>query len=269
MLWPLLLLVLLASRRPLRRVVVVCVAGAVASAVALAMLYSAGDPGRAYFGTDTRAASLLIGAALATVLAMRGREAGPLEPGPSRLLVGGLAAVGAGVTLWSWTQLSGNDGGLYHGGMAVAACAVAAVLAHIALAPGGLSARLLSVPPLPALGLISYGVYLWHWPVFLALNAERTGQHGVTLFALRCVITVGIAIASYVLVERPIRTGALLRRPRIAVPAAATAVAAGACHRHRDDRPPSIPGEATDVAMTDGIDRVAVDSVEPGDSVAG
>ena len=116
-------------------------------------------------------------------------------------------------TLWASTHLSGTDEVLYRGGMAVVALAVAVVIAHVALVPSGWSARLLSVPPLPALGRISYGVYLWHWPVFIAANADRTGLDGLALFSVRCLVTVGIAGLSYVLVERPIRLRVRPRRP--------------------------------------------------------
>jgi hypothetical protein len=235
----------------------VCVAGAVASTLALAFVYRADGPVRAYYGTDTRGASLLIGAGLAALLASRGRHAGSVEPGPRRSMIAAAAVVAAAATAWAWTHLSGGQSLLYNGGMAAAAVAVAAVLAHIALVPGGLSARALSLPPLPALGRISYGVYLWHWPVFVAANAERTGRHGAPLFALRCLITVAIATLSYVAVERPIRSGVLLRRRSLALAGALGAVASGVALVVAMTSGPSHPRGPVAGSPTDGIDQVS------------
>jgi len=69
--------------------------------------------------------------------------------------------------------------------------------------------RLLSLPPLRGLGLISYGVYLWHWPVYLVLTPDRTGWDGYGLFAVRVLVTLAIAAASYRVIEMPIRRGAV------------------------------------------------------------
>jgi hypothetical protein len=87
---------------------------------------------------------------------------------------------------------------------------------------------LLSLSPVVWVGKISYGLYLWHWPLFAALNAERTGLTGVALFAVRIAVTVAVATASYYLVELPIRRGAGLRLVPVAATAAATAIAATA-----------------------------------------
>ena len=127
---------------------------------------------------------------------------------------------------WSWTHVAGTDRWLYHGGLLLAAVAVAAVLADLAVAPDGLAARVLAVPPLPTLGLISYGVYLWHWPVFLAVDGHRTGLVGTPLWLARCAVTLTIAGASYVLLERPLRRARLLRSTRATFAAAAAALAA-------------------------------------------
>ena len=137
--WPLLLALLLARtaaaanrRAALRRVLVCCVVGALASAVLLAMAYDAMDPGRAYYGTDTRAASLLIGAGLAVVLARhRPRDAGWVPSPTVRRVLGVLAAGAVLVLAWAWTHADGGDSWLYRGGLAGLAVAVAVVLAHV------------------------------------------------------------------------------------------------------------------------------------------
>jgi hypothetical protein len=83
-----------------------------------------------------------------------------------------------------------------------------------------------SIAPLRLLGRVSYGVYLFHWPVFLWLTPERTQLSGVGLFLLRLGVTFSVAAVSYVLVEQPVRRGALpgWRAPAL-LPVAAVAIA--------------------------------------------
>ena len=92
------------------------------------------------------------------------------------------------------------------------------------LVPGGWSARAFAWAPLRFVGLLSYGLYLWHWPVFLTLTRGRTGLTGVTLLAAKLAVTAVLAVASYYLVERPNRRGAL---PRLAGVVAAMRALAG------------------------------------------
>ncbi len=82
---------------------------------------------------------------------------------------------------------------------------MALVLCGVVLAPTGLPARILSFGPLRFVGLVSYGLYLWHWPVDLVLNHARTGLENYGLFALRSAVALAIAVLSYYLVERPVR----------------------------------------------------------------
>jgi peptidoglycan/LPS O-acetylase OafA/YrhL len=225
LLWPLLLVVVLRRRHPRRLLALTCLAGATASGLALALLHDRLAPGRGYYGTDTRGASLLIGAALAVALSEPAVvEAIGRRPG-SRRSLGALAlAAGTAVTV-ACTRLTGEDAALYRGALGGLGVAVAVVLAYVVVVPDGLGTRLLSVPPLAFLGRISYGVYLWHWPVFLAVGSERSGLDGPTLFVVRCVLTVAVATASYLLVEHPIRSRAVLARPARAVPGAVAGLA--------------------------------------------
>jgi hypothetical protein len=109
------------------------------------------------------------------------------------------------------------------------ALAVALVIAAAVPPARGLVPAVLSSAPLRWVGLISYSLYLWHWPVDVYLSAQRTGLHGTSLLGARLGVTFAIAAASYVVVERPIRRGALRRRPRVGrvlVPATIAAVLA-------------------------------------------
>ncbi|HEY3503933.1 MAG TPA: acyltransferase family protein [Actinocatenispora sp.] len=225
LLWPLVVLVVLLAGRhadPSRRrrlLLAVCVTGAVASTVLTALLYRPADAGRAYYGTDTRAVALLVGCGLATLLYPR-LTAG--RTGPHRVL-GAATVVAVGALGWAATHATGASDWPYRAGFAAVAVAVAVVIAHAVLSPRSPTAWVLSRWPMVALGRVSYGVYLWHWPVFVLLTADRAGFAGLGLFALRCAVTLAAATASYVLVEVPIRRGRLFRRGGRLAPAGVVA----------------------------------------------
>ena len=213
LIWPLLLLFLLRVRRLTpNALLAVTLAMAAASAILMGALFQPGhDPSLVYYGTDTRAQSLLVGAALAMLLLRTGPVQGPLS-GPL-LQIGGLQCAVAVAFLWGFT--SEDNTLLYRGGFLILALAVAVVIAAAVQPKAGPIGRLLSLPPLRALGLISYGVYLWHWPIYLMLTPARTGLtswDGYQLFIVRVLATLAIATASYHLLEMPIRRGAFRHR---------------------------------------------------------
>lgn len=223
--WPLLLLVLMRLRRlSLGTLLAVTLVLLAASALLMGLLFTPGnDPSRVYYGTDTRAQSLLVGAALAMLLLRIGPLRGDLMG--QMLQMGGLqCAVGIG---FLWSSTSEDNTLLYRGGFLLLALAVAVVIAAAVQPKAGPIGKALSLPPLRALGLVSYGVYLWHWPVYLILTPGRTGWEGYGLFAVRVLATLAIAAASYFLIEMPIRRGAF-RRWRVSwtlAPAAAAGLA--------------------------------------------
>ncbi|CAN5857081.1 hypothetical protein BH24ACT3_BH24ACT3_09270 [soil metagenome] len=215
--WPLLVAgVLRLSRGRTAPLLVVAVALAAASAVWMAVLAgSGGDPSRAYYGTDTRAHTLLIGSVLAMVLHRH-----PIRSSSARHAAQGAGLAGAIICIAFFIGVHDLDGWLYQGGFAVLAVAATAVVAASVTAapPGtGLLTRLLAVEPLRRIGLISYGLYLWHWPVNIVLNPERVGFDGPTLLAARTAAAVLLALASYRLIEMPVRLGVLVQwRARLA-----------------------------------------------------
>ena len=117
-----------------------------------------------------------------------------------------------------------RSGPAYQGWLGVFALGSAALI--LALQAPGVLRRVFSVKPLVHLGRISYGVYLYHWPVFAILTRGRLGIEGWSLFALRMVVTLAVAQVSYTLLEQPVRTG-VARPSRVGwVAAAAVAVVA-------------------------------------------
>ena len=220
--WPLVLLLLLRlARGAWRRTgVIITVTLGVLSAALMAVLFNPGvDPSRIYYGTDTRLFDLMAGATLAFVAASR-----PQPGRRSRRMLhrtGPLAAIALAVF---WVT-SGTPGGLprnfmFEGGFLVCAGLAALVVADARLVQPGRFARLLAARPLHFLGTISYGIYLWHWPVIVYLSAQRTGLSQWPLDLLRVGITLALSTASYYLVERPdphgssARLGALVGRHR-------------------------------------------------------
>ena len=200
---PLVLAPVLRRGWSMRSVATVLALAAAASAAAAWWLRPDGaDPSRAFFGTDTRLQALLVGALAATLLGGvwatdgtgRHHRASWLAV-PGALALVGLAAVARPESEW-----------LYTGGLLAVASASALLVVGAAAAPaGGGVHRVLTWRPLVAVGVVSYGIYLWHWPVYLVLDADRTGLDGPRLLAARTVATLLVAAASYRLVERPVR----------------------------------------------------------------
>ncbi|MBM0226504.1 hypothetical protein JNW87_14200, partial [Micromonospora sp. ATA51] len=117
-------------------------------------------------------------------------------------VLGGLALAGAVGTGWLWATADGGDGWVYRGGLTLVALAVAAVIAHATVSPTARPPGCSRWPRWSGSAGSSYGVYLWHWPLFQWLTAERTGLTGVALLAVRCAVTLAAATGSYLLVER-------------------------------------------------------------------
>ena len=210
--WPWLLLLgvyFLRGRRPgaVRWLVLPTLALAAASAVGMLMLYHPGyDPTRVYEGSDTRACGLLIGAALAMVWPSR-REARTALWSRVALDGAGLAGLAViGLMIWRVGQYSAFT---YQGGLVLLSVATAGVVAAVAY-PGSLVGAALGWKPLRWIGVRSYGIYLWHYPVII-LTSPANSTENLPRAALQVGASIGIAALSWRYIEEPIRHGALTR----------------------------------------------------------
>ncbi len=220
LIWPWLLLAGLALARPRRgghsrfgsgrhwglAVATLVLAGA--SAAAMALLYQPGyDPTRVYDGTDTRAFALLIGAALAFTWPSRELHRDLGAAGRWCLDAAGLTGLGViGAMIWRTTEYSAF---MYRGGLVVLSLATVLVMAAVTV-PGGLVGRVLGVAPARWIGVRSYGIYLWHFPI-IALTTPADGRPSLARDGLQAAATIAVAALSWHLIEEPIRHGALAR----------------------------------------------------------
>ena len=229
--WPLVVLFVLRrfGVRALGWVAAVLAAGSAALCASLLLVGTSVD--RLYYGTDTRAQAIMIGALLAVLVPIDGRRVGPAGPAAPGLasgagnrprspgrdlrearsdrLLGLVGLVGASVLAFSLHSIQGSGPFLYEGGFLIVGLSTASVVAVTVRRPGDVLSRLLSWRPLRYTGRISYGLYLYHWPIFLVLTQTRTGLSGAALLGLRFGVTFAVAAASYRFVECPIRA----RRP--------------------------------------------------------
>jgi len=228
--WPLLLLLLCAVIRLRGRQVAIVLAGALAATVAMAVgFHSGSDPSRLYYGTDTHATGLLIGAALAIGLA--GRR--PRCDAFGTLCLGGL--------LFCAFLIGDSSVFAYRGGFLLVSALTAGTVAAAA-APAGLLGRALGMTPLRWIGTRSYGIYLWHWPVLCLVRAQVGGQPRLAGSLVELALVVLLAQLSWRFVEDPVRRAgfsaairsagrALAARsaPRLVAGGTAAAVALVAC----------------------------------------
>lgn len=227
LLWPLLLggLYVASGRTGARRwwvMRIVVVVAAVASAIE-ALHLGATNLGRAYYGTDTRAYQLLAGAALALSpqlfrLSAGSRKRARLSATVSVLALGVLVLLATSVF-----DLSAISRGVS------VTLAAAVLIVALENAGGGIAKRTLSSKPATYLGRISYGTYLWHWPVIVVLAHDRS-RNSFELFVIACLLATGLAAISFHLIENPVRISRALDRYRLPVIAIgfATSIVIGA-----------------------------------------
>ncbi len=194
----------------------------VLSALAAPLIAWRWGPDAAYWATPARASEIVAGALLAVWWSARStttdtphgaRRFGWL--GVACLVVLGVACV----------TFPAGSGLAYRGALPLVGILSAGLILGLQ-APGPLR-RVLSARPLVAVGLVSYGLYLYHWPVFVLVDRQRWALPFWVLLAIKVAITAAVTVASYVLIERPIRrAGRLPARRTLSLGLAATALVA-------------------------------------------
>ncbi len=199
----------LAGRLPNRQVLFVRVTVAVGAVASLAWaLYLRTDNlDRAYFGTDARAYQLLLGASIALVPGFISRL------GRFRRTSRVAVAVTLAALLVLASSLTGLDAVVR--GAAVAAVAALMIVA-LECSGEGFAKRVLSSGPMVYLGKVSYGTYLWHWPLIVLATETLELSPGVMAWSA-CLIATALASLSFQLLEHPVRKSRLIDRHRFVV----------------------------------------------------
>src|SRR5215203_5866687 len=210
LIWPWLLLLGLRFVPGRYRLAGLTLAGAALSAAAMALIYQPGvDPTWVYEGTDTRACGLLVGAALAMLWPSRKLRADAIGL-RGRLGLDGVGVLGLVVIALLILRTSEYSPFLYKGGivlLSVATVALVAALVH----PASLLGVAVGWLPLRWLGVRSYGIYLWHYPIIVLTAPGMQQKASLSLEVIQVIATVAVAALSWQFFEEPIRRGAIGR----------------------------------------------------------
>jgi len=205
LLWPAVLITFLGPREPAARVGAILVAAIAAVAVWRAHLWQTGVFwAQLAVRTDTRIDALLVGALLASLWVRRTMP----RTGANEAAWIGLAVIVGCLATFDITEGTG-----YKGGLTLFAVAAAAVIWGLLEGRWG-GRRVFDLAPLRALGRVSYGVYLWHYPIFYAVSVQGEQWTNLERVLVAPALTVVAVLASWYLVERPALR--LKRRFRVA-----------------------------------------------------
>jgi len=165
-----------------------------------------GDPTRLYFGTDTHGFGLLLGACLGLLFRKKAQALSNL----SNIASSAVGVLSLAALIWMMTSVGEETAWLYPWGFAL--CALLSLALIQSSASGSFFGHLLDKEPMRWVGERSYGIYLWHWPIFMMTRPELDMQlDDVSIFILRITVTLVVAAISYRFIEMPIRRGILSR----------------------------------------------------------
>lgn len=206
--WPFLLLLGLRFVQKRKLLIGFILIGVLISAFGMASLYQPGlmDTSRVYFGTDTRAFALMIGAILALCLPNQMFEGKIAENKCLRILLDIIGAISLAILFWMVYETNQYEAFLYRGGMVLQCIAAAAVVAA-AIHPSTLISRILGCKPLCWFGVRSYGIYIWHYPIIVLFFPISGEGNSIARILIQILITILVASLSWRFIEQPIRYG--------------------------------------------------------------
>ncbi len=223
------------KRTSIRAFLTITIVGIIGSTMLMAVLFTPfEDPSRVYYGTDTRMAGLLVGVSLALVWIPWRLK--PLASRSRSVALNATGLVALATLLVLLVRVDEFSPLLYRGGFLVTSVATAGLIG-VVVHPSGRLGALLDNKPMNWIGTRSYGIYLWHWPVFMLTRPGfDVADAPVAVFIARVAATFALAEVSYRLVEMPIRklgfkgwiasTGITLKRPAVRVTLVGAAAAA-------------------------------------------
>jgi peptidoglycan/LPS O-acetylase OafA/YrhL len=207
-LWPIVFVFVLGNKR-IPRWISAVVIGLLAAAVMVgtSLAFAADNETRInflYLSTITRSSGLLLGAALACI--WRPWKKAVIRFAKVRSGLADVLALGALATLgYISAFIHVADEQLYKGGLAAATVASAVIIAVVVRSGGSLVKRALSFPLLVEIGRRSYGLYLWHWPIFVIAGARLSSNR--LAYALTATVIINEFV--YQFIETPARKGAI------------------------------------------------------------
>lgn len=204
--WPVLMLLALKFIPSKGKIAIAILLLSFISAEAMAFMFTPDeDPSRIYFGTDTRAFSILLGAALAIVWPSARLSANVTTELRKTLNIAGIVSLIALIVMMIFIQEDGTF--LYYGGMYLAS-AVTAILIAVIVHPASSIGKIFSFKPLLWIGVRSYGIYIWHFPIIVLLGiAVKTETISGAKIVLALLLTFVLSALSFHFVEEPIRKG--------------------------------------------------------------
>lgn len=281
LLWPLVVfgVTLLWKRRSRLGVGTVALVGSAVSAGLLWLLWSPGSVERAYMGTDARIFEPLVGAAGAALVAAPTVRRW-LDRRGGVVLGLGLLGLVAGMLL-----IGASPSSYYVGGALLVSLATLMIVGPLWIGSGGFLGdglgHVLGWSPIAWIGVVSYGAYLWHWPITVWLGARQADGAGLLARRLAAIaLTFAIAAISYHAIEHPIRRGRIgarattdagarrVRRRRVTLAAIPVSLLTVACLSVAATRIPDIPtsvpsmmmvGDSVPLQLTVAMDRALAD----------